>query len=519
MPAEAIQLRSERSLTWRASLNLAQSFLDYSAKLAVGLIVVPILVSSLGRSLFGVWEMLGRLVGYMESTDGRPTQALRLVVSHQQSTADDHAKRRWVGSALAVWVYFLPLWLAAGILLIWLAPVVTKVPVELHASVRWACGLMMAGVLVAGLASLPESVLRGSNLGYKRMGLQAGLSLAGGALLVAAVYAGLGLPGLAGAGIVLAGLTGLCFFVLARRQVSWFGFEQPRASEINTLLGMSLWIAAGDLIAKLLLASDVLVLGAVLSATAVTSYVLTGYATRLAVNLYTLAADSAMPGMAGIIGSKNYSRAAELRTELLAITTVFMAAAGSAVLVWNRAFVQLWVGGENYAGQLINLLLVLIAAQTAFIRCDAYIIDAALQPNRRVQVSAVAAIATLAFTIGLTWAAGMTGLCLGILAGRATQTLWYPGLVRQCLGRAPELSLRWLVRPLAVMAALFGLATYLGQFARADNWILWTLAVLLTMALALVAMLAAGLPNALRRSVLGRIKMMLHRGTSGRAGV
>jgi O-antigen/teichoic acid export membrane protein len=515
MPAEALPLRSERSLTWRASLNLAQSFLDYSAKLAVGLIVVPILVSSLGRSLFGVWEMLGRLVGYMESTDGRPTQALRLVVSHQQSTSDDHAKRRWVGSALVVWLYFLPLWLAAGILLIWLAPVVTKVSPEQYPSVRLACGLMMLGVLVAGLATLPESVLRGMNLGYKRMGLQAGLSLAGGALLVAAVYAGLGLPGLAGAGIGLAGLTGLCFFTLASRQVSWFGVEQPRAEEINTLLGVSLWIAAGDLIAKLLLASDVLVLGAVVSATAVTSYVLTGYGTRLAVNLYTLAADSAMPGLAGIIGSKNYSRAAELRTELLAITAVFLAAVGSAVLVWNHAFVRLWVGGENYAGQVVNLLLVLIAAQTAFIRCDAYIIDAALQPNRRVQASAVAAVATLAFSIGLTWVGGMTGLCLGILAGRATQMLWYPVLVRQCLGRTPELSLRWLVRPVAVMAALFGLSAYLGQFASAESWLRWALAVFLTLALALAVMLAAGLPPALRQNVLRRGLMMLRRGRGG----
>src|SRR3954468_19832750 len=118
MPAEALPISRERSLTWRACLNLVQSILDYSAKLAVGLVVVPILVTGWGRSLFGVWEMLGRLVGYMESTDGRPTQALRLVVSNSQLQTDDAAKRRLVGSALAVWLCFLPLWLIAGALLI-----------------------------------------------------------------------------------------------------------------------------------------------------------------------------------------------------------------------------------------------------------------------------------------------------------------------------------------------------------------------------------------------------------------
>jgi O-antigen/teichoic acid export membrane protein len=511
MPADALPIHHERSLTWRASLNLVQSILDYSAKLVVGLVVVPILVTGLGRSLFGVWEMLGRLVGYMESTDGRPTQALRLVVSNQQSLANDQAKRRLVGSALVVWLCFLPLWLVAGALLIWLAPVVTKSPPALHSTVRLGCGLMMAAILVTGLASLPESVLRGMNLGYKRMGLQAGLSLAGGALLAGAVYAGLGLPGVAAAGTIVAGLTGLCFFLLVRGQVPWFGVERPNRDEIRTLLRMSLWIAAGDLVAKLLLASDVLVLGMVLSAGTVTTYVLTGYAARLAINLYSLAADAAMPGIAGIIGGQSYRRAALLRRELLAITSVFVAAAGTTILLWNRSFVHLWVGSENYAGTWTNLLLVLVAVQTAFIRCDAYLIDAALQPGRRVRVSLIAAVATLSLTVLLTWHAGMVGLCLGILGGRATQMVWYPGLVRECFARVPELSLAWLLRPLTTMAILFVAAAYLGQSLMVDTWMVWAAGVMLTALVVLAVMLAAGLPADLRAAVVGRTAEMASR--------
>src|SRR5687768_12649704 len=89
-----IEIRRERSLTGRASLNVGQSLLDYSVKLAVGLVIVPILVTGLGRTLYGVWEMLGRLVGYIESADGRSTQVLRLVISNQQASDDGSAKRR-----------------------------------------------------------------------------------------------------------------------------------------------------------------------------------------------------------------------------------------------------------------------------------------------------------------------------------------------------------------------------------------------------------------------------------------
>jgi len=493
---------AEGSLTWRASLNLLQSVLDYSAKLGVGLVVVPILVSGLGRTVFGVWEMLGRLMGYLESTDGRPTQALRLVISNLQSQRDPHVKRRWIGAALMVWLCFLPLWIAAGALLVWLAPAVTKVNAGFVGTVRVACVVMMAGVLLASLASLPESVLRGMNLGYKRMGLQASLSLAGGAMAAGAVAAGAGLVGVASAGLALTGLTGLCFLFLAQRQISWFGIERPHRPEVQSLLHMSLWIAAGDAVAKLLLASDVLVLGLLLSAGSVTTYVLTGYAALLSVNLHSLVADSVIPGLAGIIGQRNYGRAVLLRRELLAVTAIFMTAAGTAILMWNQSFVHLWVGRDNYAGSWTNLLLVLVAVQTSFIRCDSYILDAALQPGRRVQVSAVAAVVALALSLLLTRYGGMVGLCIGVLAGRSIQSFWYPGLVRRSLTGSSD---RWLLRPLSTMALLFAAAACLGSRVQVDHWTAWAVGVLLSVVLPSVIMLHWGLPVDLRGAMQARV--------------
>jgi O-antigen/teichoic acid export membrane protein len=495
---------AEPSLTWRASLNLVQSILDYSAKLGVGLVVIPILVASLGRGVFGVWEMLGRLMGYLESADGRPTQALRLVISSRQSQPDPTEKRRWIGSALVVWACFLPLWITAGALLIWLAPSITKVEPQLQATVRITCGILMAGLLLGGLTSLPESVLRGMNLGYKRMGLQAGLSVLGGALLVGAVYLGTGIVGLAIAGVLLIGCTGLCFLILVRQQVPWFGAERPSRPQVTSLLQMSLWIAVGDSVSKLLLASDVLILGMVLSPAVVTTYVLTGYAPLLAVNLHSLAADSMIPGLAGIIGDKRYARAALLRRELLAATILFVAATGSAVLLWNRSFVGLWVGSENYAGAWTNVLLVVIAAQTAFIRCDAYIIDAALRPGSRVRVSAVAALVAITLSIVLTRYFGIAGLCLGIIMGRSLQTIGYPLLVRECLQRPLQPSRSWLLRPLCTTGVLFGLSAYAGEHLLARHWLAWFLGVLLTFGFATAVTLRWGLPGEIRLSLLAR---------------
>ena len=526
MPAETLEtprlagaaepeIHRDSTLTRRASLNVLQSLLDYSVKLAVGLVLVPIMVTGLGRTLYGVWEMLGRMAGYIESADGRSTQALRLVISNQQTSNDQAAKRRWVGSALAVWVCFLPMWTIAGALLIWLAPTVTKVPPEYYATVRIACVLMMGAVLVAGLGTLPESVLRGMNLGYKRMGLQAGLSLVGGALFAGAVYAGAGLVGVAAAGLVVSALMGLCFLAVVRRQVPWFGADRPRQAEVGSLLGMSVWLTLGNLVSKLM-GSDVLILGMVVSAPAVTTYVLTGYAARLALNLHTLSAEGVMPGVAGVIGRQSLEQAALLRRELLSVTAVFITAAGSTILLWNRSFIHLWVGAENYAGGWVNLLIVLVTVQSAFIACDSYLIDAALQPARRVRVGLVAGLLTLVLTLAFTHLAGMVGLCLGILAGRATQTIGYPLLVRGCLRQSPGLSMTWLARPLAVMGLLFGGTTYLSQRVLIHHWLTWLLAVAATLILAFAIALGLGLPAGLRAVVTDRMLQMTRQLGGGR---
>ncbi len=464
------------ALTRRASLNALQALLDYGAKLIVTFVVTPMLVAGLGRSLYGVWEMLARLIGYMSASDARPMEALRLVIATRQGLNDPAGHRRAVGSALIVWMFFLPLVIAVGVLLVWLAPIITKVTAELRPTVRVAAVLLVGTFLITGLATVPESVLRGMNLGYKRMGLQAGLSVVGGALLALAVRAGWGLPGAAGSQLILGAITGICFWLLARRYVPWFGVARPTRREVGALLGMSGWLAGGELIANVSLASDVLILGAVVSSSTVTTYVLTGYAARLALGLHFRAVSSAMPGLGGVLGERQFERAAQLRRELLALTWLFATAVGATILLWNRSFIALWVGPQLYAGLWVNLLIVLVTIQTAVVRSDAFMLDAALQPRARVIVSAVAAVLV--------------------------------PLVHASLGGALDLPWRPLVRPVLASALVLGAATALGEHVLAPGWITCVGLVVVSFALLLPATLLTGLGESDRRNVITRMRQI-----------
>src|SRR2546428_4163278 len=94
-------------LTRRASLNGIAFALDLGVKTGVSLVLTPLLVDRLGAGLFGVWEMLGRLAGYLAAIGGRPAEALRLVVADRQAAPpQDHPPP--LGAALVLWVILLP---------------------------------------------------------------------------------------------------------------------------------------------------------------------------------------------------------------------------------------------------------------------------------------------------------------------------------------------------------------------------------------------------------------------------
>lgn len=502
------------SLAKSAALTAIASLVSYASQLIVGLVVTPILVAGLGVSLFGIWEMLKQLVGYMTATDGRPMDALRLVIANQKASVDRSGTRRWVGAAFVVWLTFLPVIMLGGTVVILLAPKITQVAPELHWTIRITCALLVVTFLASTLAAIPEAVLRGMNLGYKRMGLQAGLSVVGGMLSVAAVYSGWGLRGLGAAQLALAGLTGLCFWILVRNYVPAFGVARPGKPEVRSLLVMSAWLTGGIVVGHALASTDLLILGAVLSPAVVATYVLTGNAARMAVSLVDFTVGAAIPGLGSVIGQGQYERAAQVRREILTLTWLFVTAVGATILVWNRSFVSLWVGEQHYAGVWPDLLIVCIMVQTAFTRSDQFVIDAALQPRRRVIVAAAAAGLMIVAALALTPSFGIVGLCLGLLLGRLPQTIGYPLLVSTVLDQRRALPFSRIARQLAVMTCVFAGAAWLGDRVLARHWVQWFGAAVATLLVVLGLALFAGLSPRARRVVLQRC-MAMARGFRG----
>ena len=244
----------------------------------------------------------------------------------------------------------------------------------------------------------------------------------------------------------------------------------------------------------------------------VTTYAITRYVPTRFSNLIAIFVIGVAPGLGGIIGAGELPRARELRAEIMALTWLATTAAGVAIVLWNRSFVELWVG------PLANGLILFMMVQFALIRNDAQIIDLTLDLRAKVWIGAASTALALALAAALAgpMGAGVPGLCLGFIAGRAPLSVAYPWLVGRSLGLSIGSQLRSLVRPACASAVLLAAAVAGAEQISARSWAQLVASVALTGAAALFVGLFLGLEPSTRGRVFRRLRL-LRPGTS-RAG-
>ncbi len=498
---------SGESRTHKAFLNSLAAGLDTGTRFVVGFVVNPLLVAGLGPYAYGLWQVLRQLVGYAQPASGRPTQALKWTIAKEQTSDDYDAKRQYVGSTLLLWLAFLPPLAVAGGTLAWFAPDWLDTPLAMSRTARWAGALLAGNLILMTLVEIPRAVLAGENLAYKRMGLSTALVAAGGGLTVLALHLELGLVGVAACPVVTSLLTGALFLGVVRRHVPWFGIARPSRRTMRGFFQLSGWFLAWRIVAQAMQASDLVVLGAFDSVETVTTYTLTRYVAEALFMLIVVLVSGALPGLGGVLGSGRVERARSLRGEMLALTWLVTTAVGTTILLWNRAFVGLWVGPEHFAGAMPTLLILLMTAQLVMIRIDANVIDLTLELRAKVVlglISTLLAVAAAAVLVGR-FGAGIEGLCLGFMAGRALLSLLYPWLVGKTLSVSLPAQLRGALRPTLIGALLFAAGYFLEPRLAASSWLELVVGVGASGAVCAGLALFGGLSRSQRRQIRARL--------------
>ena len=508
---------SNSTLTQKATLNAFAASLDYGARLVVGLLITPILVAGLGNYYFGVWQFLLRLVGYITPASGRPTQALKMTLANQQNLTDYDQKRGYVGSAFLVWLLFLPVMSVLGGILTWFVPYWIDAPASSFWIIRLSCGVLVINLIAITLSTIPQAVLEGENKGYKRMGLSTLLVFIGGGITWLFLYFETGLIGVAFAALLTTLITGIFYFWVVRQYSPWFGISRPTREMAREFLGLSWWFLGWNLVINLMTASDVIILGILMSVESVTSYTLTKYVPEVLISLVAIIVFGIIPGLGGIIGSGDLEKASRVRGEIMALTWLVLTVFGTSILLWNQLFINLWVGEEYYVGTVSNLLIVFMVFQFTLIRNDANIIDLTLHLNKKVLMGLISA--ALSITLACIFIEllnlGIIGLCLGIMIGRMILSIGYPVLIGRYLAISWNSQLRGTVRPILVTMVLFILnsifSSYLAKYISIEEvgWIWLIISSGTTFICLLIISFYSGLNRTQRNNIFQRVNSIL----------
>jgi O-antigen/teichoic acid export membrane protein len=505
--------KPQAALSRRASLNALAAAVDYGARIAIQLALAPLMLRFLGAGGFGAWQVLQRLVGQATPAGGRPGEALKWVVAQGQGSGSVERKRQQVGTAVAVWALFLPLVLGLGTVLAWISPALVHASGDEAWVVRGAAGLLVVNLVLLGLAGLPQSVLQGENLGYRRLGLSTAILFVSAVLMALTLWAGWGLVGLAAATVVGTVLSGLTYVQIVRHQIPWWGVSRPARGAIRGFLGLSWWFLLWNLVMQVMKGSDLIVLGAVTGTTLVATYSLTSLVPQAASDVVFMVISATMPGLGGIVGAGELERAGRVRAEIHALCWLLAVSSGATIIIWLPGFLRLWVGSRYDAGATATVLICVMVMQFAFIRVDSNVIDVTLHVRAKVVLGLLSAGLTVVLGVLLVGPAdqGIAGLVAALILGRAPLTVAYPVLLARLLRLPSGLRLGAIWRPALVSLALFAGAVELRGHVGAPGWLQLVTFGSLTAILALVVAYAAGLTTGQRSQLRARVLRVVER--------
>ncbi len=414
--------------------NFAAYYANFIVVAAVGFIVNPLLLGALGPVMFGVWKSLQRFLDFATVADGRASQALKWIVAGRVSHPYLEL-RRDVGAAIIVWCRWFPvaLLVAAGVTVA--IPFLVKgIPEDTKAIAYAAAAVLAANTLLAGLLTVPDSVLIGVNQGYRSMMVNTATVLASNGGMVVAAIAGFPLWSLAVIVFACAVVNAAINVVVAKRFVPWWGIAKPTTSDLRRVFGYSTWTLGWVAVDKLLLATELIIISATVGVIGVTQYTFTNYVMQFVTSIALITASGFMPVLGALLGASDGVAAAERARSVRHLVVGVAVLGGSAVLAFNGTFVNQWVGEDQYLGNTVNTLLVVAGLQLALIRVDGQILDVTMRIAPKVLFGLISSVGGIvAGWVCFATTDSLVTALVAVITVRAVSNLAFPMLIARAV--------------------------------------------------------------------------------------
>jgi len=386
-----------------ATRNLASSYGLYGASVLSGLVLTPIIISSVGQEGYGAWVFIISATTLLRLIDfGITPTVVRFTAFHRGRGEDDEIDTL-ASTSLGVFLVLGVVSLAAGLLLAWLLPELITLSAGLRREAQVAAVLAVLTLALQAPLGLFGSLLKGAQR-FDVINMGGLLSIGVYALLVLAVVTRFEtLPVLAAsalaASVVLLGYP----LLFVRREFPRLRLSRALVSRssLRGLLGFSGFAFLGHAAAKVVFSSDVIVIGLILGARQVALY---GVAMRLfsfATGVAAIGTSLLLPMQSELHGRGEHERQRAYLAAGMRGTTCVAVLLGFPLLILPSWILDAWLGA-GFGASVVPLAL--LGAAAAFTTANGVLsqfLFARGRPGIVAGALSVLALVNLALTITL----------------------------------------------------------------------------------------------------------------------
>lgn len=330
----------------------------------VGLWLVRFLLFRLGQRDYGLWLVAGQMLGYLALLDFGVVALLPRETAYATGRAGgDHTTDELpevVGRTARIVLWQTPI-VALAALLVWIF-----MPAS-WAALRAPLGVVLIAFTVTFPLRIFEHTLRGlQDLAFLSF-TQTGSWLLNNGVAVALIFAGFGLESLAiGWAAGQLAVATAAFIRLKLRYPTALPRRLPhlpREGFVKRMTG-GFWVSISQISHVLMTGSDVLLIGAILGPAAAVPYAITGKLIMVIANQPQLLLQTAEPGLSELRTAESREGIVRVSTALTQTILMFSGGLLCVALAVNEGFVRWWVGGAQWGGLLLTVL-ILVRVLTA----------------------------------------------------------------------------------------------------------------------------------------------------------
>lgn len=427
-------MRTQKS---RIIQNVGTSWFSLAINVLVGILLSPFIVHRLGDAAFGIWVLIFSITGYYGMFDLGIRSSIVRYVSKYTATNETEKLARHVNTSLFTYTVMGSLAMIVTVALTASIDRLFRIPPAMQTQARWV--MLMAGGSVA--LGFPLGVFGGILDGMQRFYITnwtAILStLLRAALIVYVLYHGYGLLMVAGITVGMPILTSILRGVIAFRMLRLpIGLKYVDRESFKQMAHYGATTMIVIVAAQLRFRTDELVVGSMISATAVTFFTIgvrpVDYAQQLVASLAQVFVP--MSSQLEAVGNMDRVRKIYVAGNRACAFTIFPMAA--ALLILGKSVIEVWMGSKYVAVSYPVMAILIIPVTLLFMQGASGRILMGMGKHRDFAIVVLMeGIANLILSIVLVRIYGIAGDAMGTAIPMLLTTLWYlPRHMRKQLG-------------------------------------------------------------------------------------